>query len=191
MGQTTANLQIWTPDEADLDEPDVYLAAMSASIENGTGERLKLQEIAVGLKAGISTAFGIDNAQKIVPFSVGASNAEFNQGLTFDGGIVTVQTPGMYLVSAALGVNPDATYAGTSSGVIWLYKNSTIVTYGETPISATYTVSTQCTAVVNCVAGDTIKVQGSTGGGTTTGVTLNNAGYPTYLSIAMVQAVPQ
>jgi hypothetical protein len=190
MGAYTPNAKVWYPDENDSAKLDTLLATQAGSIEDGLEPRLAHQEIAVGLKAGIGSAVAIGGTQAVIPFAIGSANGEFNNGFNFNSGIATIQTAGMYLVSVSLAVNPNATYANTRSVVTWLYKNATIISYGETAMSSTFVTAAQCTAVMNCVPGDTISVQGSTGGGTTSGVTLNSAGYPTYLSIALVQALP-
>lgn len=190
MGNITSDLLIWTPDEADLAEPDVYLATMSASMEDGLGSRLRLQEIAVGLKASIGS-YTIPHVPNpgtptaIVPFTVTATRGDFNNGFTFSGGVATVQTAGMYVVTAGIGPNAASS---TNGFKIRIQKNSTAIITAETAMDATIWVSGSANTVINCVAGDTISVLASITGSTASGYAANADA--TYLSIAMVQAVP-
>ena len=109
MGSTTADLLIWTPDDNDSAEPDVYLKTMAESIEDGVGDRLRLQELAIGLKAGFtSVPAALTSTLTVAPVTINASNGSFKQGLDISGGVVTVVTPGMYLVSGSLGVTNTA-----------------------------------------------------------------------------------
>lgn len=190
MGNVTSDLLVWTPDEADTSKPNVYLATMSASLEDGVGERLRLQEIAVGLKASIGTYTiphvpnpGVPTA--VIPFTVTAGRGDFNNGLTFSGGVATVQTPGMYIVTAGVGPNGSS---GSNGFKIRIRKNTTAIITSETAMHGTIWVSGSVSSVVNCVEGDTISVLASiTGSAVNSFVASQDA---TYLSIAMVQAVP-
>lgn len=190
MGNVTADLLIWTPDENDTAEPDIYLATMSASMEDGLGERLRLQEVAVGLKASIGT-YTIPHVPNpgtptaILPFTVTAGRGDFNNGFTFSGGVATVQTPGMYIVTAGVGPNGASSVNGFK---IRLRKNTTAIITSETAMHGTIWVSGTASSVVNCVAGDTISVLASITGSTVNTYAANPDA--TYLSIAMVQAVP-
>ena len=190
MGNVTSDLLIWTPDELDLGEPDVYLATMSASLEDGVGERLRLQEIAVGLKASIGTYTiphvpnpGIPTA--VIPFTVTATRGDFNNGFTFSGGVATVQTPGMYVVTAGVGPNGAS---GVNGFKIRIRKNTTAIITSETAMHSSIWVSGSSSTVVNCVEGDTLSVLASITGSTVNSFVANPDS--TYLSIAMVQAVP-
>lgn len=185
MGQTTTNLQIWTPDEFDLNEPDVYLADMAASIENGAGERLNLQEMAIGLKAGLtSSAVTLSSTLAIAPVTINSSNGSFNQGLTITGGIVTVITPGMYSVSGALGV----TNVSGHTAKLELHKGSTVIIADEAKSDATFYQAAKASTIVNCIAGDTLSMWiGDAAGGATVAGNLAL----THFTVAMIQAVPQ
>lgn len=189
MGQTTANLQIWTPDEADIDAPDVYLATMSASIENGTGERLKLQEKAIGLKVSLDAAawtIPAGNPATVVPYAVTSSRGDFNQGFTYAAGTATIVTPGMYFVTASIGPNGDT--SGASKGIkIQVEKNGAFIG-GNEVAGAPNWISAPVSGVVNCVAGDTLRAKA---GYVNSATGIGNNDFSSHMSIVMVQAVPQ
>lgn len=185
MGAVTPIDKIWYPDETDVDQPNVYMATHAQSIEDGIGARLRHQEVAVGLKAGLASTMTLRNTLAIVPFQVNNATANFAQGLTISGGIVTVQSKGMYLVTLSIGL-------GTVSGdsiVPVIYKGTTAVASTEISSDPTKYATGQCTVVINCDIGDTIYGMARNG---KTGATAPTS--PTdslsYLSIAMVQAVP-
>lgn len=183
MGNTTADLLIWTPDANDTAEPDVYLATMSQSMEDGLGNRLRTQELAIGLKAGYTAAPTLTTTMTVAAVTVNASNGSFSQGLTISGGIVTVATPGMYIVSGAVGVQNIAGHTAK----IELRKGSTILVSDEQKSDATFFQAAKATTVVNCVAGDTISMRiGDAAGGATVASNLTM----THLTVAMIQAVP-
>lgn len=176
--------RVYYPDLDDVDQPNVYMAVHSQSIEEGIGARLRQQEVAVGLKAGLANVMQLKQTLQLVPFQVNNANANFSQGLTIEGGVVTVKTRGMYLVSAAVGIN----VAANDSVVPVLYKNSTAVVSAETPSALALYAVGQCTTVINCVPGDTIHVKARCGGSalptTSPDQTL------THLTVTMIQAVP-
>lgn len=183
MGQTTANLQIWTPDEGDLDEPDVYLASMAASIENGAGERLLLQEVAIGLKAGLSSTFSLTSSWQIAPVAILSVNGSFAQGITLSGGVATIVTPGMYLISGSMGINNIAGHTAK----VELRKNGSGVVSDEQKSDPGFFQVAKQTTIVNCVAGDTLAlyVADAAGGG------IAQIGPMTHFTVGMIQAVPQ
>lgn len=102
----TEEFQIWSPDESHTVEPDVYLAQMADSIEQGMGGRVQRQEMLVS--AGMNVAVG--NFQ---PLPVGESTTvEFEpgtrghlEGMEFVGGVVTIPVDGLYFLSAGVSVN--------------------------------------------------------------------------------------
>jgi len=190
MGNVTADLNIWTPDENDPAEPDVYLATMAQSIEDGTGERLRLQEVAVGLKAGIAGGTGIPMATAIAPFTITAANGNFKQGLDIAGGVVTVDTPGMYLVTASLGIQPKATADRTTA--VDLYKGNTKLAGAELMQSSNYYITSVASCVVNCIAGDTLYVKwhSAAPAGVSSTATMAADSALTQFTVAMIQAVP-
>lgn len=159
-------------------------------MEDGIGERLRLQEIAVGLKASIGT-YTIPHVPNpgtptaVLPFTVTAGRGDFNQGFTFSGGVATVQTAGMYIVTAGVGPNGASANHGFK---LRIRQNSTAIITTETAMDASIWVSGAISSVVNCVVGDTISVLASITGATPSTWTASQDA--TYLSIAMVQAVP-
>lgn len=189
MGQVTTNTQVWTPDAADLNEPDVYLASMAASIENGIGPRLALQEQAIGLKASLSAgAWTIPggNPQTVVPYVVSSSRGDFNQGFTYSAGTATVVTPGMYFVTASIGPNGDTSTPAGKGIKIQVEKNGSFIA-GNEVAGAPNWISAPASAVVSCVAGDTIRAKASYVN-SSTGITNND--FSSHMSIVMVQAIP-
>lgn len=188
MGVLTGDLAIWTPDGADLNEPDVYLKTMAQSIQDGAGARLTLQEKAIGLKASVSTGvYTIPyGAPTTIPYAVFAGRGDFNQGFTFAAGVATVTVAGMYLVTTALGTNSAQNGAAVK---VSLYKNALFIAAHEGTQGATVWGSAVVTAVLNCVPGDTISARG---GITAAGPSSQtNSGETTHVSIVMVQAIPQ
>lgn len=183
MGNVTSDLQIWTPDENDLAEPDVYLATMAQSLEDGVGDRLRTQEVAVGLKAGFTSAPTLSSTMTIAAVTVNTSNGSFNQGLTISGGVVTVESPGMYIISGSVGVNNVSGHTAK----IELRKGSTVLAADEQKSDASFYQAAKCTTVVNCVAGDTLSMRiGDAAGGASVAANLAL----THFTVAMIQAVP-
>lgn len=201
MGALTAQDAVWYADGTDLGAIDVITATMAQSISDGIGTRLRKQENLVGAKLGISGTVPSTTSRAIVPFSnigvsegfvsgyTAASGTTPASGIQLSGGTLTFWTPGQYLVSAQLGFMPNTTYSSNRSGVCWVYHNGTIIAYAEAAMSGIYSASVgPAPQLVNVLAGDTIFVQSSVGYGQTDGITLNNAAYITYFSVALIKA---
>jgi hypothetical protein len=159
MGNITAS-GIWTPDEGDNLDPEVWSAAMAASIENGIGARLTKQEQAVGLKAGIApgTTVGL-SAGIIAPYEISGGEECFTQGLTLVGGVATVSVPGLYYISAAASLETTV-LAPTNVGrsiALQVYKNVTQLVGCEVDASQHWATA-QANCGINCIAGDTLSV---------------------------------
>lgn len=189
MGQVTTNTQVWTPDADDLNEPDVYLATMSASIENGIGTRLALQEKAIGLKVSLGSGgwtIPAGNPASVVPYAVTAFRGDFNQGFTYSAGTATIVTPGMYFITASIG--PNGNTDGGAKGIkIQVEKNGAFIAGNEVSGAANW-ISAPASAVVNCIAGDTLRAKAGYVN-SATGIGTND--FSSHMSIVMVQAVPQ
>lgn len=114
MGNTNSD-GIWTPDEEDTLEPDVYLGMMAESISQGLGKRMKLQETRVSLRATTPVPFDVvslvndANAYRQVPLeisgNVGARGAEPDfsagnhaNGILIQGNYAKIVTPGLYTI---------------------------------------------------------------------------------------------
>lgn len=183
MGIVTSDLLIWTPDEDDDLEPDVYLATMAQSIEEGVGTRLRLQELAVGLKAGFTSAPVLSSTMATAAVTVNTSNGSFKQGLDISGGVVTVVTPGMYIVSGSVGV----TNISGHTAKMELRKGTTVLASDEQKSDASFFQAAKQTTVVNCIAGDTLSMRiGDAAGGASVASNLAL----THFTVAMIQAVP-
>lgn len=155
MGLYTPNSQVWYPTTGDTSELNVLLATLASSIEEGVGARLAHQEIAVGLKASLPAGTGIPQEPVVAPYAVSGGNGDFAQGMTITNGIVTVQTAGMYIMSANLGIQPGS---GQRTGAVFLRKNNTELGGAEILQSGQYYQTATSNVVVNCVAGDTLYV---------------------------------
>lgn len=129
MGNVTADLQIWTPDEADSGEPDIYLATMSASIEDGVGVRLRKQEAFIGVNLGLSSAFVADGTIRQVPFGI-LNSWNFNEGMTVSGGSVTIPMDGIYQVCLNANFQSQTTSPGRINS--YLYINGLSLAYSST-----------------------------------------------------------
>ena len=189
MGQTTTNLQIWTPDTSDKHKLDVVLATMAASLENGVGPRLQLQEMAIGLKVSLDAGawtIPAGSPATVIPYAVTASRGDFNKGFTYSAGMATIVTPGMYFVTASIGPNGDT--SGSSKGIkIQVEKNGAFIG-GNEVAGAPNWISSPVSAVVNCIAGDTIRAKA---GYVNSATGIGNNDFSSHMSIVMVQAVPQ
>ena len=186
----TTKARVFYPDGTEKASLKTLFSTLASSIENGLGKRLGVQEVAVGLKAS-ADGWALPQRNEplstdVIPFSISAGLADFNQGFSFTGGIATITTKGMYLVTASLG--PKFPDTGSAGAKIQIRKNSTIFASSEVPLNKTVWVNSQATSVINCVPGDTISGLGCLSGLPSTGhVTSPDT---SYLSIAMVQAVP-
>lgn len=158
MGNVTSDLLIWTPDENDTAEPDVYLATMSASMEDGLGARLRKQESFIGVNLSQTANFTADGTIRTVPFAA-VNTYNYNEGMTVTGGQVTVPMDGFYTVTIV------ANYLGanTTPGRIntYLYLNGTSIqfssTYGNT-VTTRYS-NASIASTYKLVAGDDLTVR--------------------------------
>lgn len=141
MGNTNID-GIWTPDEDDTMEPDVYLPMMAESISQGLGKRMKLQETRVSLRATAPDVFtvtgtGGGEAYMQVPLSIagvtgsrapdpdfaGGNHAE---GILMEGGYAKIVTPGLYTITGKISILPNGPehswdfFGSTSSGIFGL-----------------------------------------------------------------------
>lgn len=160
MGNVTSDLLIWTPDENDTAEPDIYLATMAQSLEDGAGERLRKQESFIGVNLSVSGAFTADGTIRQIPFAV-VNSYNYNEGMTVSGGQVTVPMDGIYTVQVVanyLGANTTAGRINT-----YLYLNGTSIqfssTYGNTSTNRYSNAS--IASSYKLVAGDDLTVRTS------------------------------
>ena len=160
MGNVTVPSGIWTPDEDEAVDPEVWSAGMAQSIEDGLGVRMTAQEAVVGLKASISTLTYVQNIQPfIAPFTTGEEE-DFVTGMEFTGGVATIITPGIYGISACATLDPVRFFAGNAgrSITIELRKNGTIFRRCETESSALFWQTASADSPIQCVAGDKLSV---------------------------------
>lgn len=194
MGALTPIDKVYYPDKTDIDQPNVYLATMAQSIEDGIGARLRQQEVAVGLKAGIAPGTGIPVNDVIAPFTIRSDNGGFNEGFDLAGGIATVKTKGLYIIAASAGINPSENIPANVSRTVsvTVYKGTTPLAGAEVLSSVNYYQSAAATTVISCVPGDTLHIKWHSAGpwGVTGNAQMANSSVLTYLSIALVQALP-
>lgn len=138
MGQVTASAQVWTPDQADLNEPDVYLATMSASIENGLGQRVNKLESFVGCNLSLTSKVSYSGGTVgVVPFVVTQPFNFVDEVTNNPDGSVQIDVPGIYQVNLNAVFLPTNTTAARIN--TYLYKNGAGLafssTYGETVVS--------------------------------------------------------
>ena len=98
MGNVTTS-GIWTPDEEDTVEPDIYLALMADSIEQGIGKRLGYQEqfISASIHLPFGENYPLESAQRI-PYQI--TTASYNNGLVVQDGIITIDVDGLYFLTS-------------------------------------------------------------------------------------------
>lgn len=194
MGNVTVPSGIWSPDESDDLNPEVWSAAMAASIENGIGTRLTKQEQAIGLKASIPVATTMTDASFVVaPYEIIPGLDCFTQGLTLTGGIATISVPGMYLVScsAALESIDNCATNNDRSIALQIYQNASWLAGCEVKANQGIWQTAQATTVLNCIAGDTISIRWYSAGptpGSGFGTLANNQAMHT-LSIALLTPI--
>lgn len=163
MSNVTAS-GIVTPDEGNTLDPEVWSAAMAASIEEGIGVRLTAQEQAIGLKAGIAPLTRVKFEEGVVaPFEITAGTGSFVQGMTLEGGYASVTVAGMYFITAAASLQMwgGATAAPENENrtiAIQVFKNGTPLVGGEVRSDELYWQTAQANTVVLCVPGDTLHV---------------------------------
>lgn len=165
MGNVNA-AGIWTPDEGDNLNPEVWSSAMADSIQNGIGDRLTRQEQAIGLKAGIAQDTRVKFQDNVIaPYAIlGNGTSNFNQGMKFDGGVATVEVAGMYLITAAAalsywGPGPDSTPENQNRSIALQIKhNGGDLVDCEVESSQVNWQTAQANAVVLCAVGDALWV---------------------------------
>lgn len=117
MGNTNSD-GIWTPDEDDTLEPDVWSAAMAESIKQGLGKRVKLQETRVSLRATAPEVFDVVSAgpsdpYATVPLTIGPvtnsrlpdpdfAGGNHADGIDIAGNYATILTSGLYTITGQI-----------------------------------------------------------------------------------------
>lgn len=187
MGFLTTKAKVWYPALTDKMQLHTLFSTLASSIENGIGPRLELQEKAIGLKASVGNGnWNLPaTTPTTIPYTVSGINGDFNNGFTFAGGTATVQTPGMYLVTATVGTQGGVTGRGMKVQVMW---KGVFIAGTETAQLDGIWGSTMTTVVLNCQAGDTISARAAvTGPGA---AAMPNNGESCHMSITLVQALP-
>lgn len=185
MGNITSDLLIWTPDDQDLGEPDVYLATMSQSMEDGLGVRLRKQEEPIAAQVSLSADQSISTAF-VVQYSLN-TGPTFNSGLTVNAsGSITITRAGVY--SIATNVYTDQASGFTGYCAPSIRRNGDILCSSlAAPTlvnSKKIGVTSMATSIVAAVD-DVIDVYITAAGGTTILFAGTNKNYNT-LSVTLV-----
>jgi hypothetical protein len=162
MGNVNA-AAIWTPDEGDNLDPEVWSAAMADSIMNGIGERLSRQERFEGCYLNIQDPTPLvagppGTAQTPLPFVVGQSVSYIDGDMTLSGGVITVAHAGLYSVSTTIASDPhDLGYLELT-----LFRNldrhGQVIFFDDGVSDNPHSLSHA--TVMKCVPGDTIWASG-------------------------------
>lgn len=127
---------IWTPDEEDTLEPDVWSQQMADSISQGLGERMKRQEARAGAATSTSGTFSITGAGNTTDTGIvlpvkKTGYRNYLTDMTLAGGVLTVKTAGLYLIVMTVtadfsnNIPLDATlYIGTTGDVFQPFVTS-------------------------------------------------------------------
>lgn len=163
---------IWTPDEEDTLEPDVWSQQMGESISQGLGLRVKKQETRAGLRATIRNTFDLTGYMTL-PITVNKSfrysELNFIQNLELTQGVIKIKTSGLYFISGSLTMTFGV--AGVpidfSIGV-----NGQVLSVTPFETSATSWTGGTLTNIVYLTAGDTVYLRAGIGAerGDTVGV---------------------
>jgi len=153
MGNVSVVDGIWTPDEEDNLDPEVWSAAMAASIEGGIGVRLAKQEQVAGIKASLPAPWSFDGNFNIVPLTIG-SGSDYVTDVDFAGGVATVTVAGLYAVDASVTLNfgPDVPIDMT------LMYNSSFEDYFSLKTNATSYQTAPISTSLHLAAGDSIYI---------------------------------
>lgn len=187
MGLFTPGAQVWYPQTSDTAEINVLMSTMASSIEEGLGARLKHQEIAVGCKLGHAKVT-LSNNWTLAPMGVTGAAGTFNNGMTVTNNIVTVNTGGMYMVSAAASIMNVSGH----SIKIEVRKNGSPILYDETASNPSYYQLSKGTTALNCVPGDTIAMYIADAGTITNPPATTTVDSSTFnhLTVVLVKATP-
>lgn len=149
MGQTNSD-GIWTPDEDDNMEPDVYLQMMGESISQGLGKRMTLQETRVSLRATAPVPFDVVSESAATPYTrvpleIAAntgirdpepdySGGNHAEGILIEGNYAKIVTPGLYTIIGQVTIHNGSGAANHSWDFYGLVGNQVIglPTYGAT-----------------------------------------------------------
>lgn len=159
---------IWTPDETDNIDPDVWSAAMADSIMNGIGARLSRQELFEGCYLNIQdphtlTAGDPGYQQVPLPFIIGQNVNYVHGDMTLDAGVITVKHDGLYSVNATISayIGDQSTYDPAAYLELTLFQN--LDRHKQVEIfddNTAHPLTLDCSTVMKCVAGDTIWASG-------------------------------
>ena len=160
MGNVTSDLLVWTPDEDDLAEPDVYLATMAASMEDGLGTRLRKQERVASVLANVNANQNfVKGTPATANFTVN-SGIGYNNGMTVTGGKIKVTEAGLYFFSAnCLGAVGGTTGGGFMQQMI--RKNGSIISNAITSLlfnGSSVVATTSGSTMTTCNVDDLIDV---------------------------------
>ena len=152
MGNTNSD-GIWTPDEDDTMEADVWSPMMAESISQGLGLRMKKQEQVAGIKASLPETWGFSGNSNTVPLTIG-TGTNWVTDVDFAGGVATIKVAGLYTVNASV-------TTGFLDGVpvdVVLMVNFTQEEYNGLATSLTSFVTSPIGTALHLAAGDNVYI---------------------------------
>lgn len=189
---------IWTPDETDNLDPEVWSAAMADSIMNGIGERLSQQERFEGCYLNVQDPYTLTAGPpgtpvEPLPFTVGQDVNYVEGDMTVAGGIVVVKHDGLYSVNGSISayIGDEAEYNPGQFVELTLFRNFDRHKQVEVFDDNTgHPLTLDCTSVMKCIAGDRIWASGHQYFGDYTHPAKLNVNFPLYntLTVTLVQA---
>ena len=184
MGNVTEKDAIWTPDEDDKLDPEVWSAMMADSISQGIGKRVAKQEARAGACISLSAEFSVPSTDTLFPLEVSTgyaySYANFVEGMTLSAGVLQVVTSGLYLLSSSTLMDFDDG-APMDMGIL---TSNGFLTIEALQTSPTTYASKTMVATAYLTEGDTVHFTAKT---VETGRTLNVIG--THLRATMLYAI--
>jgi hypothetical protein len=148
---------IWTPDESDNLDPEVWSAAMGDSISQGIGLRLANQELDLGVSLNVAEGNHAPVAMDVtttVPFTVCPGG--FATGMTVAGGVVTIEQDGLYFLST--GVSFDVAVDSVFTIQISSQSRTLVRGHGQSVVftDGSFGFLPLCT-MARLTAGDTVR----------------------------------
>lgn len=157
MGNVTKEFGIWTPDDENAVEPDVYLSQMADSIENGLGKRVLKQEqhayIRTQLDGGL---FTLPRTHELLRLPI---YKERGTGIELNANIVKIVTDGLYFIAPTV----EAGFADNLPLDVVLRLNGDSLENPHTVASSASYTTVVMPTVIPLVAGDQLWLEARVG----------------------------
>jgi hypothetical protein len=144
-----------TSDTLEIEITDLPIVGWSSNVQlsSDTDTRVvAMRAFKNGGTLGTTGAF-----ETVASYSTGGTSFDTHGGFNATTGIYTVPVSGKYLVAWNISLNGNASGVGFSAAL----KSSTLICYGSsTPNNTSTGIVTTGSCLVDCVAGDTLKIQG-------------------------------